>query len=229
MLHFVYPTASLRAVSGGEGVWESDSLSSPSPASWSWGQSGSRQEGNWHGRVSGERSRLCRGKATACSGVQESNLQRKDRGQMMGERRKGVPVSGRTVRQRGKEKKEGLERPFQVSFCSAQEWSRNFFSYLPRDREQTLRVPVKPGKRGTHNGHSRGSLCVPRKSSHSIKRETLPLQTCALRTPLFQLGIFISSLLHLQIIWPPSNQKATVPLKQRFGQSTYNAAVPHPK
>lgn len=37
------------------------------------------KEGNWHGLVSGERSRLCRRKATARSGVRESNLQRKDR------------------------------------------------------------------------------------------------------------------------------------------------------
>lgn len=53
MLNFIYPTASLRVVGGGEGVWESDSLSSPSPENRSWGQSGGRersklaQEGEW--------------------------------------------------------------------------------------------------------------------------------------------------------------------------------------
>lgn len=73
MLNFIYPTASLRVVGGGEGVWESDSLSSPSPASRSWGQSGSR-----------ERGKLARGGEWGtwlalqqpCSGMQEWRIQR---------------------------------------------------------------------------------------------------------------------------------------------------------
>lgn len=104
MLNFIYPTASLRVVGGGEGVWESDSLSSPSPANWSWGQSGGRersklaQEGEWG-------TWLCSSSAVGCKDG-DSRGQRVTHG---GEK-EGAPVSRNMVRHPGKEQKEGLKK-----------------------------------------------------------------------------------------------------------------------
>lgn len=67
------------------------------------------KEANWHGQVSGGHSRLCWRKATALQWVVRKQTP-EDRGQFMGDRRKGVPVNRNMVRHQGKEKKAGLKK-----------------------------------------------------------------------------------------------------------------------
>lgn len=89
MLNFIYLTASLRVVGGGEGVWKSDSLSSPSPVSWSWGPSGGREKKKQigTGSLAWDTEDSDGGKQQPCSGLQESELQRAESISQQGEGR----------------------------------------------------------------------------------------------------------------------------------------------
>lgn len=79
MLNFIYLTASLRVVGGGEGVWESDSLSSPSPVRGSWGLSSGRdKKQTGTGSLAWDTEDFDREKQKPCSGLQESELQRSE-------------------------------------------------------------------------------------------------------------------------------------------------------